>query len=105
MGFAAEKVVEGQDRSQVIDALYGKGVPYDVASEIVDGVLEYKSAVVRKGGAKSIGCGVLMLIVGGIITGLTYTAAAGGGYYFVTTGLFIAGVLAVLRGLFYLFRG
>lgn len=105
MGFAAEKVAEGQDRLQIINEMHREGVPHQLASGIVDSFLQYKSTVVRKGGAKSIGCGLLMLIVGGIITGVTYTAAAGGGYYFVTIGLFIAGVLAVLRGLFYLFRG
>lgn len=70
-----------------------------------DRVFAYKNSTVRQGGLKSLGCGLLLLIIGGIVTGLTYSAAEGGGTYIVTIGLFIAGGLALIRGLYCLFKG
>jgi len=57
--------------------------------------------------AGSFGCGLLMLAVGGIVTGLTYAVASGpgGGTYLVTTGLFIVGGISILRGIWQAFRG
>lgn len=100
MRFAAEGVVEGKSRTQVAEELETLGVPQEVATAIVDRVSEYKTEVQRREGGKSIGCGLLMLIVGGIVTAATYAAAEAGGVYFVTIGLFIAGGLALLRGLY-----
>jgi uncharacterized membrane protein YvbJ len=53
----------------------------------------------KDNGLASMGCGVVLLAVGGIITWATYSAASGGGTYVVTTGLFIVGGIALLRGL------
>lgn len=101
MRFAAEKAAEGRNRSQVADELTRKGVPYDVAANIVQRVFAYRSDLKRRDGGKSIGCGLLMLIVGGIITGLTYSAASeGGGTYVVTTGLFLIGGITLLVGIY-----
>ena len=100
MRLAAQKAAEGKNRSQVADELTRNGVPYDVAAQIVSKVFDYRSEFKRKEGGKQIGCGLLMLIVGGIVTGLTYAAAEGGGTYFVTTGLFIAGGITLIVGLY-----
>jgi curved DNA-binding protein CbpA len=100
MRFAAEKAAEGKKRSQVADELTKKGVPYDVAAQIVSRVFDYRSELKRKEGGKAIGCGLLMIIVGGIITGITYAAASGGGTYFVTIGLFVVGGITLIVGLF-----
>lgn len=98
--FAAEQAAKGKKRSQVADELTRQGVPYDVAAQIVQRVFEYRSELKRKEGGKAIGCGLLMLIVGGIITGVTYAAASGGGMYIVTTGLFIVGGITLIVGLY-----
>ena len=99
--FAAEKAAEGKKRSEVADELTRQGVPYDIAAEVVNKVFEYRSELKRKEGGKSIGCGLLMLLVGGIITGVTYLFALEvGGTYFVTTGLFIVGGITLLVGFF-----
>jgi len=100
MRFAAEQAAKGKKRSQVADELTRQGVPYDVAAQIVQRVFEYRSELKRKEGGKAIGCGLLMLIVGGIITGVTYAAASGGGIYIVTTGLFIGGGITLIVGLY-----
>lgn len=52
------------------------------------------------GAAGRIGCGVLMLVIGGIVTGVTYSAAEGGGTYVITTGLFIVGGITLISGLY-----
>ena len=101
MRFAAEKAAEGKNRTQVADELARMGVPYDVAAEVVKRVFEYRSAVRSREGKKSIGCGLAMLIVGGLVTGITYLAASGpeGGTYLVTTGLFICGAITLVVGI------
>ncbi|MFQ5826521.1 MAG: hypothetical protein ACE5IA_04095, partial [Dehalococcoidia bacterium] len=98
--FAAENAAEGKKRSEVADELARKGVPYDIAAQLVNRVFEYRSELKRRGGGKQIGCGLLMLVVGGIITGITYAAASGGGAYIITTGLFIVGGINLLIGLY-----
>lgn len=100
MRFAAEKAAEGKNRSQVADELARKGVPYDVAAQIVMQVFNYRSGLKRKAGGKQIGCGLLMLVVGGIITGITWAAASGGGTYIITTGLLVVGAINLLIGIF-----
>lgn len=97
--FAAQRLSEGASEQQVFEELKDKGVPDDAAIGITQDVCSIRAAARRQSGLKGIGCGFLMLIVGGIITGLTYSGAAGGGYYIVTYGLFLAGVIAILSGL------
>jgi len=46
-----------------------------------------------------IGLGVAMLVLGALITGITYAAAGGGGTYVITTGLFMVGVIRILQGI------
>ena len=91
--FAAEKAAEGKKRSEVADELTRQGVPYDIAAEVVNKVFDYRSELKRKEGGKSIGCGLLMLIAGGIIWAIT-----DGG--FIMIGLFIFGGLTLLVGFF-----
>ena len=91
--FAAEKAAEGKKRSEVADELTRQGVPYDIAAEVVNKVFDYRSELKRKEGGKSIGCGLLMLIAGGIIL-----AATGGGIIMI--GLFIFGGITLLVGFF-----
>lgn len=99
--FAAEEAAAGKNRRQVADTLTNNGVPYDIAHVITERVFEYRSELRGKEGQKSIGCGLAMLIVGGLITGITYLAASGpgGGTYFVTTGLFIVGTITLIAGI------
>ena len=81
-----------------MDDLTNKGVPYDVSDQIARGVFRYKSELKGKEGLKGIGCGLLMVIAGAIITGLTYSAASDGGSYVVTTGLFVVGGITFIVG-------
>lgn len=105
MRLAAEKSAEGKNRSQVADELTKEGVPYDVAVNIVQRVFEYRSELRRKEGGKSIGCGLLMLVVGGIITGVSYLVASEGALpeNFMTrlaVGIIVFGGISLLIGIF-----
>jgi len=99
VAFAAKRAGDGKNRTQVADELAQKGVPYQIAAEVVNQVFDYRSTLKRREGGKQIGCGFLMLIVGGIITGLTFLIAAPGGTFIVTTGLFIVGAITLIVGL------
>jgi hypothetical protein len=48
--------------------------------------------------------GIGLLVLGGIITLGTYSAASGGGTYVVTTGLFVVGGINLVRGIYYQLR-
>jgi len=101
INFAAKKVAEGKKKSDVEDELTRMGVPYPIAAEVVNEVFQYRSELLRKEGGKQIGCGLLMLIVGGIVTGISYTGAAEiGGGYIITTGLFFVGTITLIYGLY-----
>jgi len=48
MRFASEKAAEGKTMSQVADELTRKGIPYDIATEVVKRVFEYRSEFEKK---------------------------------------------------------
>jgi curved DNA-binding protein CbpA len=100
MRYVAEEAERGLNRNQIVEKLIKNGWSYDIAVQIVVRVFEYRSEIKRKAGGKQIGCGLLMLIIGGIITWLTYEAASEGGTYIVTTGLFIVGGITFIIGFF-----
>ena len=45
--------------------------------------------------------GIGMVVLGGIITLVTYATASGGGTYVITTGLFVVGGINLIRGIYY----
>ena len=100
INFAAARAAEGKKRRQVADELAGQGVPYNVAAEVVDRVFAYRSKLQGKEGGKLMGCGVLMLVIGGIITGISYSAASAGEHFIVTTGLLLVGGITFISGLY-----
>ena len=51
---------------------------------------------------QGIGKGLIFIIIGALITAVTYSMAEGGGTYVVTVGLFICGGLLILKSLIYL---
>lgn len=53
----------------------------------------------RKGGGWGIGCGIVLLLGGGIMTLVTYLSAEPGGTYFVFWGAMVFGALAIIGGL------
>jgi hypothetical protein len=58
-----------------------------------------------KSGLIQMGVGVGLIVLGIIITVVTYSLAAGGGVYFVAWGLPLFGVISIFKGLFTMIRG
>jgi hypothetical protein len=52
----------------------------------------------RKNGKKQLGFGLVMLLLGAIVTVASYNSAELGGTYIVTTGLFLVGIINAIRG-------
>jgi len=97
---AAQKALEGENRTQVADELTKMGVPYNVALPIIDKVFQYQSQPRRKEGGEQIVGGLFMLALGAIVTWISYSLAPGlGGLYIVTTGFFIGGVITLFKGI------
>jgi hypothetical protein len=77
--------------------LVARGLPGAVAAQMVARATERSP---RNDDAVEFVCtGVALLVLGGIITGVTYSAASGGGTYVVTTGLFVMGLISILQGI------
>jgi hypothetical protein len=91
--------------SRIARALAEKGCPESVAAEIARGVEKRRKAAVRKaaGVAFAGACGWILL--GLIITAISYYSAEPGGHYIVTSGLFLFGGINLLRALYYLASG
>ncbi len=101
----AQAVAAGRSRNDIVDELVREGVPAEVAPVIVKQVISYKKWEVRKGGLKSLGLGLLILVVGGGITLVSYNAAESGGTYMVMTGAIVVGVWLILSGLWQILKG
>jgi hypothetical protein len=59
----------------------------------------------RSQGARELGIGILLLVIGIVITAGTYSAAASsssGGHYFLAYGPIAVGIINIFRGLFHL---
>ena len=63
-------------------------------------LLKTEKRVYKRAALTNIIIGILLLVVGIIITTLTYNSATeSGGYYFITWGLMISGGIEIVRGL------
>jgi len=102
---AAVSLAQGSPPRAVVADLVERGVPEDAAQHIVGEANNYKKREFRKAGLEALAGGVGLIVLGGIITGATYSAASPGGTYLVTSGLFLVGGLAVVRGLWRMMIG
>jgi hypothetical protein len=104
--YVAERVKAGASRQAVVQELIQRGYEPAVARELVGGVA-------RKHALSARSSGLLLLIVGLIVTAISvaltvgsYTAAAEqGGYYYVCCGLTLFGLYLTFRGVAQLVRG
>jgi hypothetical protein len=103
--YVARQFALGKKKSKIIDALVKSGVPQAQSSKIVEDV-ENTIKKARKSSRKSRGrkqliYGGIILAIGVAITGGTYVAAASGatgGYYLVSFGAILVGLLSIIRG-------
>ena len=95
---AITELFEGKQDTLVIANFISLGIPEVLAKEIVFNANKYKKQESRKIGLKTVGMGIGFILLGFIITGITYSIASSGGIYVVTTGLFLVGGWNVLKG-------
>jgi hypothetical protein len=100
---------QGQPPEVIVENLSNQGIPHETAIAIVNkvqasGVAQPTTAPPkmsnRMGGMKNLGIGIVLLVLGVIVTAGTYMVAEPGGTFMVTTGLFVVGGINMLIGLF-----
>ncbi|MGD1336130.1 hypothetical protein ACP6H1_27430 [Vibrio harveyi] len=101
---AVNQLAKGDNKLDVINGMIDLGVPVQMAENVTEAALTFKKKTFRRAGLQTIGFGVGLFALGGIISGITY-AVAPGGHYIVTTGLFFVGILTVLKGVWKFIRG
>jgi hypothetical protein len=98
---AAAALAQGKKRDSVVqDLIMRVGLSPDQAEAVVTEAQRLKKKTFRQEGLRLFLTGVACLIIGIVVTGITYSLASNGGTYFVTTGLFVSGGVNMLRGLY-----
>ena len=94
----AESLAHGASPAAVQQDLVERGLPPGVAAQMVASATR-RPPPANDDAGELIAMGVGLLVLGAVITGITYSAASGGGTYVVTTGLFVVGVIKILQGI------
>jgi hypothetical protein len=100
----AESLARGSSPAHVQQDLVERGLPPGVAAQLVASATR-RPAPADDDAGELITMGVGLLVLGAVITGITYSAASGGGTYVITTGLFVVGVIKILQGIAHGARG
>lgn len=99
----ANAIGKGRKRSEIVKTLCNSGIHPQVAQDMVDGAVKNYPSAVRSGAVSQLGMGVVLLVIGIVITVGTYAAASSGGtggFYLVSWGPMVFGVIRIFRGLF-----
>ena len=102
---AYELTMQNIKWSKISQALKERGCPVNIADNIAKGVENQRKSAMRKTGGRNLLLGIGALVVGLIITTISYNAASSGGHYWVMTGLFAYSAYAIIRGLYFLISG
>lgn len=105
---AAELTMQNVPWREIGAALIARGCPDALAHAIALQVEAYRKANVRSAAGRAFGWAIMWMLLGGVVTGCTYTVARNspqGGTYFVTWGLFVVGGWQLLRAIYYLVTG
>src|ERR1039457_626098 len=96
----ASAIGGGKSRKEVGRILVSSGINARQAESMVNYAVSTHKAEIRKGAAKQLGVGILLVVVGIVITAATYSMARHGGMYVVAYGPVVFGAISILRGLF-----
>jgi len=99
----ANAIGKGKKRKDIVKTLVDSGINPQVAEAMVDGAVKNYPAAVRAGAMSQMGTGVLLFVIGLIITVGTFAAASSGGtggFYLISWGPMVFGIVRVFRGLF-----
>jgi hypothetical protein len=95
----ARRAQAANAKADQVQQLVQQGVAADVAQAQVAQAEAARAAALRAAGLKMAALGGVLFIAGVAITGATFALARPGGYYYVTSGLFVFGLIALARGL------
>ena len=100
-GFAAERMLEGTDPSEIQSSLTRGGLDAEAAATVVGNLKQIKAKAHKEAGRKNMLYGALWCIAGIGLTALTYrmASAAGGGKFLVAWGAILFGGIQFVRGL------
>lgn len=102
---AAVSLAQGQSRDAVREELMRQGIPLEAATQIINQASSLKQEAFRQKGSEMFFQGIGWMVLGAIITGFTYSMAAPGGTFVVTTGLFVVGGIYIIAGIFRMIFG
>ncbi|HZZ72344.1 MAG TPA: hypothetical protein VFE24_08825 [Pirellulales bacterium] len=97
--FAAQRVVQGDSRARLERTLVERGLPADVARELVGDLWAARSGAMRRLGLLHLVVGAGWCIGGSVLTWWTYSAAERGGSYVIAWGAIAFGALEFGWGL------
>jgi len=95
----ARRARTASSNADIIQQLIHQGVDADVARAQVAQTEAARKAAARAAGTKLAAVGLVLFLAGVTITSSTFALAQPGGYYYVTGGLFVFGLIALARGL------
>ena len=99
----AAAVGRGKSKKEIADVLIKSGVAPQDAQLMVDTAVRSYPSAVRSGAMKQVGHGALLLVIGLVITGITLSLAqsgATGGFFVLSWGPIVFGIVRIFRGLF-----
>ena len=96
---AANMMMGGKSRHQIVEDLMEKGLDAETASAVVTNLKQMKKEAEAGRGKKNMLFGALWCIGGTVVTVATYSAAEGGGTYVVAWGAILFGAVQFIIGL------
>ena len=105
LGFAIAAKEGDVSNEDITESLNQAGFAEQDVLSILTHMAEYMKATRRRRGFKRILTGTALGIGGAVVSGITIYFAANSGFYFVTTGLFLAAAWYVVRGLWEVVTG
>jgi hypothetical protein len=99
----ANAIGKGKKRKDIVKTLCDSGIHPQAAEAMVEAAVKHYPSAVRSGALAQMGMGVVLFAIGLVITVGTYAAASSGGsggFYLISWGPMVFGVVRVVRGLF-----
>jgi hypothetical protein len=99
LSHVVRSLAEGKTPQAVTEDLVQMGLSFQTARAVVAQANVVKKAAFRQAGCQIFAVGIVLVILGLVITAISYLLAAPGGTYIITTGLFFVGVVNIVRGI------
>ncbi len=95
----ATAIGRGKSRQEVLAILCNSGIPMPHAEAMVEEAVKIHKPTLQQAALKELGAGVLLFLIGLVITVGTYSMASGGGMYVISWGPMAFGAIRAVKGL------